>query len=305
MKQKTIIIGFVAFLANSVFAYNFLFTSHNEEAVAIANENGKILWKMKADHPQRADISADGKHIFVSTLHGAFMAEVATKKILWKYNCPTVKWQGAETDKRKKGDTVQLQNPVAQILGNDRFLVGNEGISTLLEINSKGEVLKEIKSESLKKAEHGEFRLASKTSDGKYIFPLLESALLTVYNSDGKQLRRIQTSSGVVSAEILDDNSILAGGIFGIAVFDKNNKKIWSFTDVELQKALGTKAPVIICDVKVLPNKNLLCTTYGDKSIPDVIELTFAKKIVKTIDFPQHCEMSALQILDNNLKPIK
>ena len=305
MKQKITLITTLTLLANSVFAYNFLFTSHNEEAVAIANDNGKILWKMKADHPQRADISADGKHIFVSTLHGAFFADIATKEILWQYNCPTVKWQGVETAKRKKGDVVQLQNPVAQILGNDRFLVGNEGVSKLLEINSKGEILKEIQSESLKKAEHGEFRLASKTTDGKYIFPLLESALLTVYDSNGKQLRRIETPAGVVSAQIIDDNSILCGGIFGLAIFDKNNKKTWTFTDVELQKTLGTKAPVIICDVKVLPNKNLLCTTYGDKSVPDVIELTFAKKIVKTIDFPQHCEMSALQLLDNNLKPLK
>ncbi len=307
MKIKNIIVALslgVCF-SNALFGYKFLFTAHSDGGiVAIADDNGKIHWSMPARHPQRADISSDGKFIFISEIHGARMVDMASKKTIWAYKCPTVTWSGVETKKIKKGDKITLENPVAQILEKDRFLVGNEGRSTLLEINSKGEVLKEIKGESENVVKHGEIRLASKDEQGRYIFPMTASSLLTVYNSDGKQLLRIKTPAGVVGAEFISDTSILTGGIYGIIIYDTNAKKLWEFDSIDLQKALNTKNPVIICDVKKLPSGNLLCTTYGNKSIPDVLEISPDKKIVKIIDFP-YTHFSALQLLDDDGKPLR
>ena len=282
-----------------------MFTAHRKGVVAIGNDKGEILWSMSESHPQQADISADGKRIFVSFKNGARMIDMASKKELWRYECPSVVWQGKETSKLKKGDKIQLENPVAQILGRDRFLVGNEGLGMLLEIDCKGKVLKTIKSESLVVVNHGEFRLAHKTKDGKYVFPMLASSLLTVYDSKGKQLTRINTQTGVVSCQVLKDKSLLAGGLFGIEIFNKKGKKIWSFSSKELQKQLGSKAPIVICDVKMLSNKNILCTTYGGKDIPDILEVSMKKSIVKKIDFPEYTHFSSIKLLDKNLKPLK
>lgn len=296
MKTKTVILVFAAiFTAVSASAYNFLFTAHRSGVVALANDKGEILWSIEAEHPQRADLSPDGKTVFISELHGARMVSVADKKTLWQYKCPEVVWDGVETKTLKKGNKVRLQNPVAQILGNDRFLVGNEGISTLLEIDSKGNVHKTIKSETKNRVHHGEFRLAAKVGN-KYIFPMISSNLLTIYDANGRQIRRIETPDGVVSAQLLPDNSLLTGGIYGLAIYDTADKIKWSFTSKELQQALGTKSPVVICDAKFLPDGNILCTTYGNKSVPDVLEISPDKKIVKKIDFPQYSYFSALQI---------
>ncbi len=306
MKTTFAILIGVACVLNVSYAYNFLFTAHsNNGVVGVANDKGKISWSMKADHPQEACVSPDGKKIFVSYSNGATMYSFPEKKELWQYKCPTVLWSGVESDKLKKGDLVTLENPVAQILGDDLFLVGNEGRSMLMEINSQGVVLKSIKTESLNVVKHGEFRLASKTKNGLYMFPLLSSSLLTIYNSDLQQVRRIKTESGVVSAKMLDDGSLILGGLFGIAFYDKNDVKVKGISGEQLQKQLGAKSPIIICDVHVLPNKNLLCTTYGGKEIPDVLEVSQDGKIVKVIDFPEHYFFSALQLLDDNLKPLE
>lgn len=292
--------------ALNVYGYNFLFTAHSDGGVvAIADDGGDIKWSMKGDHPQEAEVSADGKRVFASSLNGAAMFDISTGQKLWEYKCPEVAWDGVETDKLKKGAKVVLQNPVAQILGKDRFLVGNEGRAALLEINSKCKVLKQINGESLNRVNHGEFRLARKER-GKYIMPMLSSSLIAVYDAKGKQLRRIETGAGVVSAYFYGKDSILAGGIFGIAVFGKDDNKKWELSAADLQKQLGAKNPVIVCDVKVLPTGNLLCTTYGGKDIPDVLEISMKdKQVVKKIDFPQYTHFSALQLLGDDLKPLR
>lgn len=298
MKNKILLSLAALCAAASAFGYDFLFTAHsNGGIVAIGNDKGEILWSTPAKHPQNADISPDGKRIFFSAIDGATMMDIATKKVLWRYECPVVEWDGVETQKLKKGDKVKLQNPVAQILPDGRFLVGNEGKSRLLEIDAGGNVLKEIKGETLNRVYHGEFRLATKTADGKYIFPMLSSSLLTVCDSHGKQIVRIKTPNGVVSASFLKNGDILCGGIFGISIYTPDGKEKWSFTSKELAAALGLKAPVVICDTKLMPNGNILCTTYGNNAIPDILEVSKNKKIVKIIDFPNIAYFSAIKLL--------
>lgn len=289
--------------ANGLFAYNFLFTSHDRAAVVLADSDGKIRWSMPADHPQNAEVSPDGKRIFVAEISGARMVDIQSRKTLWRYETPTVKWDGEETDSLKRGQSVRLENPVAQILGADRFLVGNEGRATLLEIDSNSNVLKTVKCESEKRVKHGEFRLARRDSRGRYIFPSLASSLLTVYDAQGRQMRRIRTDGGVVSAQFLPDGRILAGGIFGLAAYDSSDKKVWSFTSGELRAALGADADIVICDARLMPNGNILCTTYCPPSVAGILEVSFDKKIVKKISFDGYSHLSALQLLDGDFKP--
>ncbi len=294
------------FCAAQSFAYNFLFTAHsNGGQVSLVNGSGEIVWTINAKHPQRADVSPDGKSIFISESHGAKMVDKQSKKILWEYVTPKVKWDGEDAQKVKKGDTVWLENPVAQILGDGRFLVGNEGKSSLIEINSKGEELKRIVSESLRRVRHGEFRLASKTPAGTYLFPLLESSLLTEYDADGNQILRIKTNGGVVGAQRLANGDILAGGFFGVAIFNRKGEMVWNFSAEELKRESKAKSQIIICDVKELPNGNILCSTYAGKDMPDIMEITKDKKVVRILDYPEITHFSALQILDDDFKPIK
>ncbi len=286
------------------YAYNFLFTSHNKNEVAVVGAGAEIVWKCSAIHPQRADMSKDGKFIFVSERNGAKMVDVKSKKALWKYQCPEVSWHGVETAKLKKGDKVQLENPVAQILGEDRFLVGNEGLSVLLEINSKGEVLKSIKCESLNKVKHGEFRLASKTREGTYLIPMTASGLILEYAGDGRQILRIK-KEGPVGAARMRDGNILAGGHFGVSIFDRSGKEIWNFSAQDLRRASGAREKIVICDVKELDGGNILCTTYAGANMPDAMEISKDRKIVKIYDWPEYTHLSAIQILDEDFKALE
>lgn len=152
----------------------------------------------------------------------------------------------------------------------------------------------------MKKVKHGEFRLASKTRAGTYLFPLLSSNLLTEYDSNGKQILRIDTGTGVVGALRLDDGNILAAGFFGVAIFNREGKKVWDFSSKEIQKAIESASEIILCDVKILPNGNYLCTTYAGENVPDIIEISKDKKIVKKFDFPEYTHLSGLKILTDN-----
>ena len=286
------------------FAYKYLFTEHSQGVAAIADADGKIYWAVSVPHPQSADISKDGTKVFVSYLNGAIMFDKATKSELWRYECPSVIWRGSDTDATKRGDIVRLQNPVAQILGEDLFLVGNEGVSKLLEINSKSETKKEFEAASKKKVPHGEFRLACKTFEGTYLIPFLSSSVLSEYSADGKLLRSIKTPSGVVSAQRLKDSKTLAAGLFGLIIYDGDGKEVWSMKSDQIAKLLGQKNPVVICGAKALPNRNILCATYSAEGCPDVLEINAKSgKIVKSIDFPSYSHFSAIKILDDNQKP--
>lgn len=305
--MKTSVFSILSFFILSVnaFAYTYLFSEHSQGVAAIADSNGKILWAVLAPHPQSVDISKDGSKIFVSYLNGAIMFDKDTKSELWRYECPSVVWRGTDTDTAKRGDIVRLQNPVAQILSEDLFLVGNEGVSKLLEINSKSEIKKEIQAQSAKQIPHGEFRLASKTFENTYLIPFLSSSVLAEYSSDGKLIRSIKTPSGVVSAQRLKDSLTLAGGLFGLIIYDGDGKEIWSMKSDAIAKQLGMQKPIVICGAKALPNGNILCATYSDEGCPDILEISPAdNKIVKSLDFPSYSHFSAIRILDDSQKPI-
>ena len=93
------------FLASSfcqVLAYTFMFTAHNKGEAVIANSSGEIFLKISAKHPQSADISADGSRIFISEIDGAKMCDTNTGKTLWKYTCPSIIWDGDESQVKKE-----------------------------------------------------------------------------------------------------------------------------------------------------------------------------------------------------------
>ena len=137
------------------------------------------------------------------------------------------------------------------------------------------------------------------------VVPYFDDFMLAEYSSDGKLIRSIKTPSGVVSAQRLKDSLTLAGGLFGLIIYDGDGKEIWSMKSDAIAKQLGMQKPIVICGAKVLPNGNILCATYSDEGCPDILEISPAdNKIVKSLDFPSYSHFSAIRILDDSQKPI-
>lgn len=131
----------------------YMITSHSPNAITFIDNNGEIITQIThITHPQCAHLQPNG-NVFSSETGGAKMFN-AEGHMIWKYSNPP-----------------NTENPVAQVLGPDRFLIGREGPCQLVEINSKGEELKVIQLSSTSKARHGQFRFCCKTPEGTYFVP--------------------------------------------------------------------------------------------------------------------------------------
>ena len=260
----------------------FLVSSHRPDSLSLVDGDGKILEQITAvKHPQDAMMLADGR-IFSSEIPGAKMFN-SGGKLLWQYKVP----EGC-------------QNPVAQVLGEDRFLVGNEGPCQLREIDSKGETLKLIQLSSSFEKNHGQFRFCRKTPGGTYLVPLTKEDSVKEFDAEGKVVRDFGGFQLPVSAIRLKNGHTLIGWHHRVTEVDEKGRKIWEF---DLEKEAGLPA-VPVTAVIQLENGNVILGCYHRKpGQPDIVEVSPEKKVVRTVTIPELGNVAAVQLLNADLRP--
>ena len=264
-----------------------LISSHAPDQIAIVDAAGRSVWSIGEEegvnHPQDAAVTDEGT-VFFSVITGAKMVRLSDKRLLWSYSTP----EGT-------------QNPVAQPLGEGRFLVGNEGPCRLLEIDAQGEIKRTIQvSDCPFSGSHGQFRFCRKTPEGTYLFPMINAQILREYDADGHQLRQFPVTGMPVGAVRLPNGDTLTGDGSAVEQFDRENKLVWRFDCVED----GHLKPALITAVSRLKNGNTLLGYYqNDPNEPDIIEVSPEKKIVWSLTLPETGLVAAVQLLDQNQKP--
>lgn len=254
----------------------YLVSSHQPSVISRVDADGKVLKQIaNVKHPQDAAVLEDGR-IFSSEISGAKMFS-PDGRVLWTYAVPE-----------------DCQNPVAQVLGEDRFLVGNEGPCRLREINSKGETLKLIQLSSENKARHGQFRFCRKTPQGTYLVPLTNEGLVKEFDPDGNVVRDFGKFNTPVSAIRMKNGNTLIGYRGMLAQFSPQGEKVWEF---DLNAAAGGWAPPVTGLVE-LDNGNILFGVYhADAAQPDLYEVSTDQKIVRTVTIPSLSKIAAVQVL--------
>ncbi len=259
-------------------------SSHDPNGLFRVDKNGEIQWSLTGiKHPQEFDIDPTG-NIFVSETNGAKYLS-PNKDLLWQYTTP----EGTE-------------NPVAQILKDGHFLVGNEGSCKLLEINSKGETLKEIQLKSSFNESHGQFRFCQKTAEGTYLVPFTMEKAVREYDGDGKLVHDFGSFNLPVGVLRLLNGHTLIGSKARVDEFDKDGKNIWSFGTV---KDGGLKEAFTAGLVR-LENGNTVIAYYHDmQDVPDIIEVTADKKIVRSILIKELNHVAMVKRVDKKGNPFK
>ncbi|MCF7849487.1 MAG: PQQ-binding-like beta-propeller repeat protein, partial [Kiritimatiellales bacterium] len=262
---------------------HFMFTSHKPDSVTIIDETGNIKWQSTdIKHPQAAQVLPDGS-VFSSQIPGAKMIG-KDGKTKWEYSVPD-----------------GCQNPVAQVLGNGRFLVGNEGPCQLHEIDASGKVHKTIQLESSFTKSHGQFRLCRKTVQGNYLVPFTKEGAVREYDGDANVVRDFGAFDTPVSAIRLPDGGTLIGSAIGLQEFDASGKEVWRYSPEDAKPDFKM---AIICSVVRLKNGNTLFTQYSKaQDDADIVEVTRDKKVVMKLVLPDYSNMAALQLLDADMKP--
>lgn len=257
----------------------FLMTSHNPDGIHRINGSGEVTWTFsEIRHPQDFDVDAAG-NIFCSEIPGAKMLS-PEGKLLWRYDVP----EGC-------------QNPVAQFLGEGRFLVGNEGPGKLLEIDSAGNTLKEIQLSPKDNRKHGQFRFCRKTPQGTYLAPMTADGVVHEVSSDGSIVRDFGKFTQPVCAVRLGNGHTLIGSLRRLDDFDENGKLVWSFNPVVDGKLPeGKKGHV--CGVAKLENGDIAFTFYhGVSAWPDIMVVNRKKEVVTSIVLPEINKASSIRLV--------
>ncbi|VGO20508.1 beta-propeller domain-containing protein [Pontiella sulfatireligans] len=275
MKRALAVVYLVAFTCSA--EQQFLVTSHKPDGIHKVDSSGNVVWTYSdIRHPQDFDVDAQG-NIFCSEILGAKMLS-PEGKLLWRYDVP-------------KG----CQNPVAQFLGDGRFLVGNEGPGKLLEINSKGETLKEVQLLPKNDKSHGQFRFCRKTPQGTCLAPMTADGVVHEVSSEGEIIRDFGKFTQPVCAVRLGNGHTLIGSLRRLNDFDKDGKLVWSFNPVVDGKLPeGNKGHV--CSIQPLENGDIAFTFYhGVKAWPDIMVVNRKKEVVKSIVLPEIDKVASLR----------
>lgn len=193
---------------------------------------------------------------------------------------------GAETlwtiSVKKGGETWSCQP-----LGPDRFLLGESrrSYSMIREVNSKGEVLFELKLRQFK-GSHSSFRQIRKNSNGNYLVSLVRLDGCGYEISPQGKILNIYTDARYVAAPLKNGNVLTSGGDSRCVVeYSASGEEVWRLS----QDDLASQGIIIgfSAGVQRLENGNtLICSWHGHKtgSGAGLFEVTPDKKVVWQCD---------------------
>lgn len=272
-------------------AHRYFCVDSTKKRVVVISKDGKVEWEYPVNGGQDAWFLSDGNVLFSERL-GVKKIRMSDKKIVWEY----------------KGDR---KNEIhsCQPLPNGNVLIAECGACRLIEVDSAGKIVKEIKIATTTTNVHGQIRLARKTKNGTYCVAFTGEGAVREYDGDGKILRDIKLPGMQPYVALLQDNGNLlvsCGDGHSIVELDKNDKIIWRIDENDLPEN-----PLrFVAGLQVLPNDNIVVSNWGGHGHvgeqPQIFEVTRDKKVVwQAFDNDILGTVSVTHILNVPGNPIK
>jgi len=192
-----------------------------------------------------------------------------------------------------------------QRLVNGNTVVGENSTGRILELDSAGKIVFELKVEPFKAGSHYNLRMVRKLDNGNYLTSHAKSKLVREYTPEGKIVFEAKTKLLAFSAVRLPNGNTVVGDLKRVLEFDPNGKQVWEFIP---QKMKGFKIGTVT-GVNVLPNGNMVLGIYGVQHVENgggLLEITRDKKIVwRYVKLSKgDRSMMSVQKLDASGKPI-
>ncbi|MEI6499783.1 MAG: LamG-like jellyroll fold domain-containing protein, partial [Armatimonadota bacterium] len=170
--------------------YAFLCAEHAHDRLVIMDAQGTIRWEYSVPHPQDVWMLPNG-NILTSYTHG--VREVTRdKQIVWEYK-------------------TQAPNeiPNCQPLPDGNVLIGIVGECRLIEVNRRGQIVRQVQLSTPVKEPHAQFRMCRKTPEGTYLVPFTAEGAVREYDAAGQVLRSFPDKPSPVCALRLEDDHTL------------------------------------------------------------------------------------------------
>lgn len=146
----------------------------------------------------------------------------------------------------------------------------------VVELDRKGNVLKEVRFETGIERVHNQFRQIEKTTRGTYLIPLFATGSLIEIDAEGKVLNQIQIGGTLFSVKQLKKNKLLVACGDGHKWVEVDTRSWQVIRTVSSDDVPGV-ALLFVAEPYRLPNGNtLICNWNGhskDKSQPKMIEV--------------------------------
>ncbi|MBI9016808.1 MAG: hypothetical protein JEZ07_06045 [Phycisphaerae bacterium] len=221
--------------SSSIFGQEaFILSDSDIHRVAVFNMKNELLWEYPAGSTHDVEMLANGNVIF-STAKS--VCEVTPdKKLVWEY--------------KAKGEVFSVQK-----LKNGNTLTADAHTLSIIEIDSKGKVVKELKLDG--QTGHGSLRLVRETDKG-YLLALSNSTIIREYSFNGKILAELKMPGFTFQAIKLSNGHFLASHPSGIIEFDGSGKKIREFKAADHPK-LGIR---FVTGFEVQANGDILVANW-------------------------------------------
>ena len=261
----------------------FLCCDHNGAQVCIVAADGTVEWKFEAKNPQDCWKLPNGNILFCY-VGGAKEVTIKEKNTVWEYKAPA-----------------NVECHACQPLPNGNVMVVECGTSRIVEVDSKGQIAKEIKLTTTTKNTHEQFRGTRKTKDGHYLVCFKGEHKVVELDGDGKVLRDIPAPGDVHEVLKLADGNLLitCGDGHKVVELDSNLKIVWELNENDLPNN-----PLrLLAGCQRLPNGNtIICNYLGHGHIgkqPQFFEVTKDKKVVwEFADHKNFKTINQIQVLD-------
>ncbi len=219
--------------AKQVVTHSFLCSDIGAKRVFKISAAGQIEWEYPADQCTDAWTLANGNILMSFTGKKRGVREVAPDKtVVWEYTTTSEVWG-------------------CQRLANGNTLVAECTAKRLIEVDSKGKIVKVVPVKSTGKVHMG-MRNARKLANGHYLVALLTDKAVREYDSSGKMIREIKVPDMAFSVIRLANGNTVIGYRGGVIEVDAKDKVVWHLT----QKDLPAMKLYWICCIQRLPNGN-------------------------------------------------
>ncbi len=261
--------------------YNLVCADFSKGEVCVVDKEGKRKHVFKARNPNDVWALPNGEVLFAWS-RGVKIFDKAGKQVF--------AWNSTEAK-----DEIHTCQPLAD--GN--ILIAQNGPSRLIEINRKGELVKEVSVASRNNNLHMRYRMCRKLRSGNYLCMISCDDEIREIDPTGRTVRVIRDLPGVKMSKAhavtrLDNgNTLFSTGAGAMAVeVDKNDKIVWKLERADVP---GIKMG-FMTGLNRLPNGNTIISFYQGSH--HLIEVTQEKKLIWKWRLPSQRTVVSVQIID-------
>ena len=260
--------------------FEFLVADYGGGKVCQVDKEGKIVWKQSAPGAQDVWLLPGGNILFS---HVKGVKEVTPDgKVAWEW-------------KTTGGNEIHSCQPLADGV----VMVAESGPCRILEVNRKGETVKEVPLTTQCKNTHGQMRAARKLPNGHYLVGQYTDGVVREYDAEGKIVWEFKQPMAFSGLRLANGNTLIAtGDAHRVVEVDPAGKVVWEIKENDLP---GNPLRFVAGLQRLANGNTLICNWGGHGHVgkqPQIVEVSRDKKVVAELwDDKQFSTISGVQAL--------